>query len=123
MVKFYRKHYSLCYKCMRITTLLIGIQACFATLLIAGVTKAQTINLDVQHATIKQIFISIEKQANVTFVYNERAIRGLDNIDIKAVNKPLEEVLKNISGQLPLQFKQSGSVIGVTRNGEKKKRP
>lgn len=115
MVKFYRKHYSLCYKCMRITTLLIGIQACFATMLLAGTTNAQNINLDVQQAGIKQVFLSIEKQANVTFVYNEKTIQGLQPLKLKAVNKPLSEVLINISQQIPLQFKQSGSVIGVSR--------
>ena len=84
MVKIYR--HSLCYTVMRITTLLIGIQACFTTVLLAGTTTAQTINLDVKQANVKQVFISIEKQANVSFVYNDKTLQGLTNISIKAVN-------------------------------------
>src|SRR5665213_2988921 len=118
MVKFYRKHYSLCFKCMRITTLLIGIQACFTTVLQAGSTDAQTINLDVRQANLKQVFVNIEKQANVTFVYNDRILQGLPEITIKAANKPLEEILKSISAKVPLQFKQAGNVIGVARANE-----
>jgi len=114
MVKIYR--HSLCYTVMRITTLLIGIQACFTAVLLAGtITDAQTINLDVQQASVKQVFVNIEKQANVTFVYNEKTIQGLDNISLKANNKPLAEVLKSISEQVPLLFKQAGAVIGVSK--------
>lgn len=99
---------------MRITTLLIGIQACFATLLMASSSTAQNINLDVQQTNIKQVFLSIEKQANVSFVYNEKTLQGLNNITIKVTNKPLAEVLKQLSNQLPLEFKQAGTVIGVS---------
>ena len=115
MVKFYRKHYSYALKCMRITTLLFGIQACFATMLLASNLRAQSITLDVQKTHIKQIFTEIEKQADISFVYNDQIIRGLPSISIKATNKSLDEILKDISAKVPLQFKQSGKVIGVSR--------
>jgi TonB-linked SusC/RagA family outer membrane protein len=116
MVKFYRKHYSLCYKCMRITTLIIGIQTCITTLLLAHGLKAQSITIDVKQADIKQVFTTIEKQTGIAFVYNEQALQGLSKLTIKVINKPLEQVLKNIAQQVPLQFKQSGNVIGVSRS-------
>jgi len=115
MVKFYRKHYSSCYKVMRITTVLIGIQACFTTILLAGALEAQPINLNADQVSVKQVFINIEKQAGVTFIYDEKMLEGLNKISIKAINEPLTEVLKSISSQVPLQFKQSGAVIGVVR--------
>lgn len=100
---------------MRITTLLIGIQACFATLLIAGTTSAQNVSLDVRNTNVSQVFSTIEKQAGVTFVYNKTILKDLNAITIKVSNKPLGEVLQLISSQLPLTFKQSGSVIGVSK--------
>ena len=115
MVNIYRKRYPLFYNCMRITTLLIGIQACFATILLAGNINAQTIDLDVQHTNVKQVFLGIEKQTRFTFVYNEKELRDLDYLTLKVVKKPLAEVLKEISKRVPLQFKQSGNVIGVSR--------
>ena len=115
MVKFYRNYYQLCYKCMRITTLLIAIQISFAGILLADNSHAQTIQINLTKATIKQVFTTIEDQAKVTFVYNEKALAGLNKIDVKINNKPLSEVLKTISALLPLEFKQSGMVIGVSR--------
>jgi len=116
MVKFYRKHYSYALKCMRITTLLFGIQACFATMLLASNLNAQNISLDVQKTDVKQIFIAIEKQANVSFVYDGQALQGLPVISIKEKSKSLDEVLQSISSKLPLVFKQAGKVIGVSRS-------
>ena len=102
---------------MRITTLLIGIQACFVTLLFAGTSKAQTLNLDIQQANVKQVFTSIEQQANVTFVYNEKTIHRLGKISLNEKNKSLQDVLKDISAKLPLVFKKAGNVIGVSYKG------
>lgn len=115
MVNFYRKHYLLCYKCMRITTLIIGIQACFASVLLASTIKAQTINLQAKDADIKEVFTTIEKQANVTFVYNEKTLKGIGKVNVNANNQQLSTVLSDIATQVPLVFKQAGKVIGVSR--------
>lgn len=100
---------------MRITTLWIGIQVCFTSILLANTLKAQGIRIDMPQASVKEVFNNIEKQANVSFVYDDRILDGLDKINVKAINKSLPDVLKIISAQVPLQFHQSGKVIGVLR--------
>lgn len=121
MVKNYRNGYSLCYKIMRITTLITGIQACFATLLLAGNLTAQSVTLEIKQESVKQIFIRIEKQASVSFVYENETLANLPKISLKANNEPLAGVLKNIEKLLPLQFKQNGAAIGVLRIKEEVK--
>lgn len=112
MVKIYRKHFL---QCMRITTLFIGIQVCFTTVLLAGTLKAQGIRLDMRQASLKEVFNNIEKQSKVAFVYDDRILEGLQKITIKTSNSSLPEVLRLISAQVPLQFHQAGKVIGVIR--------
>lgn len=115
MVKNYRKR-TFYLKCMRITTLIIGIQACFAGILLAaGNSSAQTVNLSVKDAEVKQVFSAIENQAGVSFAYDENILTGLAKLSLSVSNQPLENVLKKISGKLPLQFKRAGNVIGVSR--------
>jgi TonB-linked SusC/RagA family outer membrane protein len=101
----------------------MAIQACFATLLVASSLKAQTISLDVRDENIKQVFVKIEKQAGITFVYNDQTLKDLHGITIKVSDKPLDDVLKFISEKIPLQFKKSGAVIGVSRKASSAPEP
>lgn len=100
---------------MRITSIIIGIQAFFTTALLASTINAQNVSLNISHAKVVQVFTDIEKQTNVTFVYNAEAIAGLNNVSIKVDKKTLSDVLIILSQKLPLQFRQSGTVIGVDR--------
>jgi TonB-linked SusC/RagA family outer membrane protein len=86
---------------------------------LAGLAAAQDITLSVRQADVKTVFLAIEKQAKVSFVYNENTLKGLGAISLKAFKMPLADVLKNLAGQVPLAFKQSGTVIGVTRTDGK----
>ncbi|MBS1529311.1 MAG: SusC/RagA family TonB-linked outer membrane protein, partial [Bacteroidetes bacterium] len=115
MVKIYRKHRAIICRCMRITTIIIGIQAFFTSALLASTINAQSVSLNIKNAKVAQVFADIEKQTNVTFVYNTEAITGLSNITIKVDKQTLSEVLTILTRKLPLQFRQSGTVIGVDR--------
>jgi len=84
-------------------------------MLLASNLRAQSITLDIQKSDVKQIFTAIEKQANVSFIYNGQALQGLPGISISEKNKSLEDILKIISSKLPLAFKQAGKAIGVSR--------
>ena len=109
MVKNYLK------TCMRITTIILAIQTFTATLLIAGVGTAQSINVEVSKANVTTVFKAIEKQTEVKFAYSEAAISDLDQITLSIKNKSLQEALRLLEKQLPLQFKRNGNLIGVNR--------
>jgi TonB-linked SusC/RagA family outer membrane protein len=94
-----------------------------ALLLLAGSANAQEISLSVRQADVKQVFLLIEKQAKVSFVYNESTLKGIGPVTISIQQAPLAELLKNISSQVPLSFKQSGAVIGVSSVSPKKTVP
>ena len=116
MINFYGKSLPLLKKCMRISTLIICIQTCCSTLLMAHETKAQDINLNLKKANIKEVFNEIEQQCTVTFVYDETAVNNLSSITLHVYNQPLNEVLKQLQDKTQLQFKRVGSLVGVAHD-------
>jgi TonB-linked SusC/RagA family outer membrane protein len=118
MINFYGKALPIFRKCMRISTIIVGIQMCFSTLLVAKVTKAQEMNFKVVKASLKQVFKRIEQQANVTFVYDEQIINALPVLTLNIKKQQLSEVLAQLRGQTSLQFKLVGNYIGVAENSE-----
>jgi len=116
MINFYGKSLPLLKKCMRISTLIICIQTCCSTLLMAHETRAQDINLNLKKANIKEVFNEIEQQCTVTFVYDETAVNNLSSITLHVYNQPLNEVLKQLQDKTQLQFKRVGSLVGVAHD-------
>lgn len=119
MVNIYRYPLPFILKCMRISAIILCIQTCCTATLLAGTLFAQTVKLNIEKAPIKEVFTAIEKQAGVSFAYNEEVIKDLPQVSLK-INAPLNKVLQSLSDQLPLQFKQAGGIIGVSRIPEKK---
>lgn len=103
---------------MRISTIIIGIQASFCSMLMASGTKAQDMNLNIVNASVKQVFKQIERQANVTFVYDQQVIDNLHAVTLHVKDKPLAEVINDLKGQTQLQFKMVGNFIGVASHAE-----
>jgi iron complex outermembrane receptor protein len=116
MINFYGKSLPLLKKCMRISTLIICIQTCCSTLLMAHETRAQDINLNLKKANIKEVFNEIEQQCTVTFVYDETVVNSLSSITLHVYNQPLNEVLKQLQDKTQLQFKRVGSLVGVAHD-------
>ncbi|SHF79900.1 SusC/RagA family TonB-linked outer membrane protein [Pedobacter caeni] len=116
MMNFYGKALPIFRKCMRISTIIIGIQVCFSTLLMAKHIKAQEMSFKVVKASVKQVFKKIEQQANVTFVYDEQVLGRLPNLTLNFKNEQLSEVLKSLREKTSLEFKLVGNYIGVAEN-------
>ena len=116
MMNFYGKFLPIFRKCMRISTIIIGIQVCFSTLLMANHTKAQSMSFKVLKASVKQVFKKIEQQANVTFVYDEEVIGALSNLTLDFKNEPLQDVLNKLREKTSLEFRLMGNYIGVAEN-------
>jgi len=116
MMNFYGKVLPILRKCMRISTIIIGIQLCCSTLLMATGTRAQEMNLNVEKVSVKKIFKLIERQAKVTFVYDEQVINELPLITLHVKNLQLADVLGQLHDKTLLQFKEIGNYIGVAQN-------
>ena len=117
MINFYGKVLPILQKCMRISTIIIGIQISCTSMLMATGTKAQDVNLNVEKASIKQVFKQIEREVNVTFVYDQQVIDNLPAITLHITNKPIAQVIDELKNQTQLQFKMVGNYIGVASQG------
>ncbi|MDB5088789.1 MAG: SusC/RagA family TonB-linked outer membrane protein [Mucilaginibacter sp.] len=116
MINFYGKVLPILRKCMRISTIIIGIQVCCTTILMATGTRAQEMNLNVEKVSVKKVFKLIEQQARVTFVYDEQVINSLPPLTLHIKNQQLTEVLDQLHDKTLLQFKEVGNYIGVAQN-------
>jgi TonB-linked SusC/RagA family outer membrane protein len=116
MINFYGKVLPILRKCMRISTIIIGIQICCTSLLMATGTRAQEVNLNVTKASVKQVFKRIEQQAKVTFVYDEQVINTLPALTLHIKNEQLTDVINQLQSKTQLQFKMVGNYIGVAQN-------
>ncbi|WP_316822325.1 SusC/RagA family TonB-linked outer membrane protein [Pedobacter gandavensis] len=116
MINFYGKVLPILRKCMRISTIIIGIQVCFSTLLMANSTKAQEMSFKVVKASVKQIFKKIEQQANVTFVYDEEVLGSLPNLTLNFKNEQLAAVLAKLREKTQLEFRLVGNYVGVAES-------
>jgi len=101
---------------MRISTIIIGIQICCTSLLLASNSRAQEMNLNLVKASVKQVFKKIEQQAKVTFVYDEQVINAIPALTLQVKNTPLPQVLDQLQARTLLQFKMVGNYIGVAQN-------
>jgi TonB-linked SusC/RagA family outer membrane protein len=118
MINFYGKVLPLFRKCMRISTIIVGIQISCSTILMATGTRAQEMTLNVTKANVKQVFKQIERQANVTFVYDEQVINSLPAITLHVRNEQLSDVINELKDQTKLEYKVVGNYIGVASNLE-----
>lgn len=116
MMNFYGKALPIFRKCMRISTIIIGIQVCCSTLLMAKHTKAQEMSFKLVKASVKQVFKKIEQQANVTFVYDEQVLGRMPSLTLNIKNEQLSEVLKTLREKTALEFRMVGNYIGVAQN-------
>ncbi|EHQ30479.1 SusC/RagA family TonB-linked outer membrane protein [Mucilaginibacter paludis] len=116
MINFYGKVLPILRKCMRISTIIIGIQICCTSILMAKSSRAQDMTLDVVKLSVKQVFKKIEQQAKVTFVYDEQVLNTIPALTLHIKNKPLAQVLDQLQNCTLLQFKMVGNYIGVAEN-------
>ncbi|WP_379992482.1 SusC/RagA family TonB-linked outer membrane protein [Dyadobacter subterraneus] len=121
MVNYYRKGLPLLKKCMRISTLILGINLLTAALLAASPSEAQHVHMDVRQTRVKNVLRQIEQQAHVTFAFDEKLIRNTPQVTLYAMGLPLNDILKLIEKQTSLEFKQVGSMIGITEKTKAEK--
>lgn len=96
-------------------------QLVFFNLLHAGPSKAQgnldlttvMINLKAEKAPLEELFALIKDQTDFTFIYDDKQVKVNEKVSIEAKNTSLEEVLKTLSKDHRLAFKQVNDRISV----------
>lgn len=116
MINFYGKALPILKKCMRISTIFLGIQISCTSMLLASNSRAQEMNLNVAKVSVKKVFKLIEQQAKVTFVYDAQVIKNMPGITLHVNQQPLSDVINQLKEQTQLQFKVVGNYIGVASN-------
>ncbi len=101
-------------------TLMIYLQFFLCSLLLASSTSAQRmkdiyVTVSFSDASIDEVFESLNQKTGFNFLYNDKKISRIDGISIKAEDKTLEEVLKELSVAGELQFRRVNSTISVKR--------
>lgn len=102
-------------KAMRMTVTQFVMLVSFCGLASARDSKAQevlntTISLKIESVEIKKVFSSIEKQADVKFVYSPNTIRSNQKVSLATTNK-LSEVLRELLLPLDISYEVVGTRI------------
>ena len=101
----------------------VTLQVFFLGLLLAKGSEAQviesvrdvTISINLQNATLQECFRNIENQTDYKFSYDHFLINKNITIDINSRNKPVSDVLLEISKKAGVKFKQINNNINVQK--------
>ncbi|MCG8307743.1 MAG: SusC/RagA family TonB-linked outer membrane protein [Cytophagales bacterium] len=117
---------------MRLSFIGVFLQCLFLNLLIASSSDAQryvsvkdvVINIDVNGASLEQLFDELEQKTDFQFTYDNNVVaKSKTRFSISGKRKSVEEILLQISKQAKLRFKQVNNNINVNplRNEAKDK--
>ncbi|MDJ1469909.1 TonB-dependent receptor [Cytophagaceae bacterium DM2B3-1] len=122
MANYYHKGIPLFKKCMRISTLILGVSLLSSTFLMADPSSAQHVTMDIRASRVRMVFKAIEQQTGVTFAFDEKLVRNSPPITLYANRLPLADILQMIEKQTTLQFHREGNLIGVTEKLKEEQR-
>jgi hypothetical protein len=114
---FYREYYvplkSNCnyiFRIMKITFLLMFI---FTAGMLASEANSQNVKVTIaeKNMNVRQLLNEIEEQTDYLFIYNKEEVNLNRNIAIKAKNKPVSEILKNIFENTGIVYAMEGNNI------------
>ncbi len=102
--------------------LCISLLLCF-TLGLSASTLAQQerVNLDLKQVSIKVLFDEIQKQTNLSFVFNTEQATKLGLVSVRAVDETVENVLRKVLMNTGMMFEFDGTLIIVRPEEPEKK--
>lgn len=102
--------------------LCISLLLCF-TLGLSASTLAQQerVNLDLKDVSIKVLFDEIQKQTNLSFVFNTEQAAKLGSVSVRAVDETVENVLRKVLMNTGMMFEFDGTLIIVRPEEPEKK--
>lgn len=96
---------------MKLTIVLLT--AVFLNVSAKGVS--QTVRFSGTNVPLEKVFFEVEKQTGVVFMYFEPVLKKAKLVSMKAVNIPLEEFIKEIFKDQPLEYTIKGKSIFLSR--------
>ncbi|WP_460969935.1 TonB-dependent receptor [Spirosoma migulaei] len=103
------------------------VQGCILLLLFAGMTYATTvdaqspldrqISLQLEDVTIKNILKTIEREADVEFMYSDKLIQAKRKVSLNVANERLSAVLEKLLRPLQLSYQLTGKRILLNSAG------
>ena len=119
LLNFWQHRKSKFFLCMKISMilLLVGVMHLSAS------TFSQTkVSLNMKDATVKEIFSSLEKITNYTFLYKLDLVDKCGKVDIDAMDKDFNQLLDDLLRPLGLSFKIDDRVVVITVREEDEKK-
>lgn len=98
------------FRIMKLTSLLLLI----GFLHLSAASRSQTISLNIKSKPLGTAFEAIEKQTNLTVVYNDRFLNPSIPISIHIENKPLPQALESLLKPVSLTYHITKNTIVIT---------
>lgn len=112
-LQFFLNQFS--YKYFYLLCALLMMSNVFASPLNEQSLKDKQITLNLENASITEVFAAIEEKTEFTFVFDEKVSGISQRFSIHTVKESVENILNKISIQTGFQFKKINSTITVTK--------
>ncbi|RQP10911.1 MAG: SusC/RagA family TonB-linked outer membrane protein, partial [Parapedobacter sp.] len=99
------------FRIMKLTSLLL-LAVC---LHLSAETRSQTVSLNVKNQPIKNVFQAIEKQTNLTVIFNDRLVNRSAPVSIHVHNMSLTEALETLLKPVSLTYQITENTIVITK--------
>ena len=83
--------------------------------------QQERVNLDLKKVSIKELFNEIQKQTNLSFVFNTEQTEKLGVVSVQAENESVESVLRKVLTNTGMMFEFDGTLIIVRPEEPEKK--
>ena len=104
--------------------LCILFMSCFVMGVSAKVSAQQEkVDLDFKNVSVKQLFLEIQKQTNLSFIFSMEQVAAVGNVSIKTEQEAVEDVLKRVFKDTKLTFEFSGNLIIIRTIDSEKEKP
>lgn len=98
---------------MKLTFFLIAISAISV---FANKSYSQTISLNMERVTLKEVLSKIEDKSGCNFMYSEKFVDVTRTVSINVENKKIEDVLNSLFSGSDVQFERKDRLIILTNN-------
>lgn len=102
-------------KIIRVMKLTLFLSIAFTTQLLANVSLAQQVNLNIGKASVREVFKELKKQTGTYFMYSEDEIDENLNVDLTITDVSLEQALNEICSQVQLEYEIVEDYVLITK--------
>ncbi|TYR37549.1 TonB-dependent receptor [Sphingobacterium phlebotomi] len=88
-----------------------------------AVARAQTVTVQVENKTLKEVFQEIRKQTAISFLYKESDLQGSKLVTVSMKNSPLLDVLEKCFADQPLTYKIEKNFVVVKKKDNVSAKP